>query len=145
MNNKIITWTLIIGVAISLILSIGNAVGGNNQPVSNFGAEGDTNFTNVVTSGYITATGALTASGSFTNDTNTLVTNATNNNVGVGTSSPSVSGELLVDGAGTTTLSITSSSATKGACLQMDDNFGSTTAVTIKNGAFFFAANTQCK
>lgn len=126
-----------LGIAIlALILGGFSLVGGNNQS-ANLGAVG-TRFPN----GIVAGSGSIAASGDFVADTDTLTVKAANNNVGIGTSSPSTMGELVIDSSATTTLYIGSNSATKGGCIQIDNNLGSTTKAYINNNAWVIAAGT---
>ncbi len=60
--NKLITWALGAIAMVALILSVAGLVGGN-QSVQ-LGAEGDSNFTNLVTSGAVTVGSTLTVGSS---------------------------------------------------------------------------------
>lgn len=62
MSNKI---KLIIGGVVAAIVIIAGLIGFSSSPEGR-GAEGDTNFTNVVASGYITSGGSITSSGTLT-------------------------------------------------------------------------------
>lgn len=62
---------LIIGGVVAAIVIIAGIIGFSGSPVGQ-GAEGDSNFTNVVASGYITGGGALTSSGDATVSGGTL-------------------------------------------------------------------------
>jgi len=65
--------------------------------------------------------------------------------LGVGTTTPSTTiGEAQVDGSGTTTVAVMSSSATKGGCIQIENSVGTQTAVTI-DGTTVVAKAGTCK
>ena len=86
MTNKILSY-LSFGVTVLVLILVGVLVFSSPIP-KNLGAEGDTNFTNLVLSGYETITGALTVTGAVTNNGNTFVTGITNSSgtsIGSGT------------------------------------------------------------
>ncbi len=62
----------------------------------------------------------------------------------VATTSPSTMGDVVVESTGTSTLMLSSSSATKGSCLQMENSVGALTRVYILGTTFVLEAG-SCK
>lgn len=64
--------------------------------------------------------------------------------VAVGTTTPSTLGDVVVDGTGTSTLMLTSSTAGRGGCLQLENSAGTQTKAYIVSTSWVIAAGT-CK
>ena len=145
-NIKIVVAVLVgavVGLGVSAVIPRESALGGVYSQVSNTFRDGirvGTNDQFVVSStGSITttgsiSTGAITSSGAITS---TAV-------MGVGTSSPTSNGDVVVDGTGTTTIVLQSSTAAKGSCLQLENDAGVQTKAYIHGTSWVIAAGT-CK
>ena len=77
----------------------------------------------------VSSTGAVTSSGA---------------SLSVGSSSPSTMGEVVVDGSGTTSVAITSSTASKGGCIQIENTDGTASRVYVR-GTTVVAEAGKCK
>lgn len=64
--------------------------------------------------------------------------------LGLGTTTPRTNGELIVDGTGTTTLILESSTASRGGCIQMETVTGTTVKITV-SGTTISAVSGTCE
>jgi hypothetical protein len=105
----------------------GNLGVGTSTPSSVLSVQGVANFVSAATSTFYTPVSATNFSATTTTATSTFRGGAIiatgGGSVGIGTTTPikslSVVGDVLIGGSATTTLSVTSSSATAGSCIQL--------------------------
>lgn len=76
--------------------------------------------------------------------TTKFTVNGTGTLVSIGTSTPQTTGELVVDGSGTTTLMLKSSTSTKGGCIEMETVTGGVVRITV-TGTTISAVAGVCK
>lgn len=64
--------------------------------------------------------------------------------LGLGTTTPNTNGDLVIDGTATSTLMISSSSSTKGGCINIENSAGTMTKAYVNGTTWVLAAGT-CK
>lgn len=138
MKNTKSIWA---GILIAIILAVGSYFFPKVKEVTpdELGSVG-TRFPN----GLVSGSGSIVAAGDFVADTNTLTVKAATNQVGVGTTTPTTQGDVVIDGSATTTLKIASSDTTKGGCIEIETVTGGVVRITV-SGTTISAAAGACK